>query len=68
MKEINPDNNIEKQISLANELLKTSSGEALELAKLVIALNNWLLEGNRLPRNWEEKRPDSTKCDWLSEV
>jgi len=53
---MDPDANLEEQLSLAQSFVETGDGdpEDLErLAELVLALHEWIQKGGALPSAWE---------------
>lgn len=52
---MDPDALIQQLLKLSNEQLELEKrGHAEEIARLVIALNRWLVDGGRLPWIWTE--------------
>jgi hypothetical protein len=50
---MDPDKNLKDQLDLANDLLEEDDDEkSLRLAELVLDLNEWILKGGFLPKDW----------------
>jgi len=56
---MDPNANLDRQLAIAsevNELLDNGSREVIclaeELTELVISLNEWIMKGGALPRDW----------------
>lgn len=57
---MDPNANLQEQLELAARMLDEESehidtGDAVRLAELVLALNDWILGGGFLPRRWAQK-------------
>lgn len=61
---MDPTANLREQIALADQIIKSESGNpqwspAIELAELVLALNDWIAGGGFLPEQWQQERKPS---------
>lgn len=60
---MDPDENLEEQLELAESILESVDEEedpdpddAVRLAELVVALNDWLVMSGALPRRWKRAK------------